>query len=88
MADKHYALVLSPERYNSIARLCILCPITSKAKGYPFEVEIPVGGKITGVVLSDQIKSLDWSQRNSEFVESRPELAGPVLGRVKAILTI
>jgi mRNA interferase MazF len=88
MADKHYAFVLSPEKYNSIARLCVLCPITSKAKGYPFEVAIPDGGKTTGVVLADQVKSMDWSQRDSEFIESCPDLAAPVLGRVKALLGI
>lgn len=88
MADKHYAFVLSPERYNALTRLCVLCPITSKVKGYPFEVSVPDGGKMVGVVLSDQIKSLDWSQRSSEFVESRPDLSGPVLGRIKALLTI
>lgn len=88
MADKHYAFVLSPKRYNELSRLCVLCPITSKMKGYPFEVAIPDGGKITGVVLSDQIKSMDWSQRGSEFVETRPELAPAVLGKVRAILTI
>jgi mRNA interferase MazF len=86
MADKHYAFVLSPERYNSITRLCVLCPITSKAKGYPFEVAIPDGGRIAGVVLADQIKSMEWSQRSSEFVEACPDLAAPVLGRVKALL--
>jgi mRNA interferase MazF len=88
MADKHYAFVLSPEKYNGLTRLCVLCPITSKVKGYPFEVGIADGGKMTGVVLTDQIKSLDWSQRGSEFVESRPDLSGPVLGRIKALLTM
>lgn len=88
MADKHYAFVLSPERYNALTRLCVLCPITSKVKGYPFEVGISDGGRITGVVLSDQIKSLDWSQRGSEFVEHRPELSGPVLGLIRALLSI
>jgi mRNA interferase MazF len=86
MADKLYALVLSPRSYNQLARLCVVCPITSKVKGYPFQVVIPEGGKIGGVVLSDQIKSMDWSQPGSEFVETRPDLAPPVLGKIRAIL--
>jgi len=48
--------------------LAIFCPITSKAKGYPFEVVV-AGAKINGSVLSDQIKSLDWNVRDVEFIE-------------------
>ena len=61
------ALVLSPASYNGKVRLAILCPITSQAKGYPFEVAIPGGLAVEGVVLSDQAKSLDWSERGAEF---------------------
>lgn len=87
-AERRPAFVLSRANYNSIARLCILCPITNQAKGYPFEVAVPAGRKTTGVVLSDQIKSFDWSARNAEFVESRPDLAAEVLGKVRAILGV
>jgi mRNA interferase MazF len=78
--------VLSPKKYNSIARLCLLCPITTQVKGYPFEVAVPEGKKTRGVVLADQIKSLDWSVRGAEFLENRPDIAPPVMGRVKALL--
>lgn len=61
------ALVLSPGPYNRKVGLALLCPITSQAKGYPFEVGLPAGLKISGVVLSDQIKSLDWRARQSAF---------------------
>lgn len=88
MADKHYAFVLSPDKYNAITRLCILCPITSKVKGYPFEVAIPDGGKMHGVVLADHIKSLDWSVRHAEFVEHRPDLEPEVTGKLKALLSM
>ena len=67
-AGKRPAIVLSPEEYNEKTGLLIACPITSKVKGYPFEV--PLNGKeIVGVVLSDQVKSLDWLVRNAEFAE-------------------
>ena len=54
------AVVLSPGSYNGKVGLLLACPITSQVKGYPFEVAIPPGLKIRGVVLSDQVKSLDW----------------------------
>lgn len=57
------ALVLSPKSYNSRVGLAILCPITSQVKQYPFEVAIPPGLAVAGVVLSDQVKSLDWRVR-------------------------
>jgi mRNA interferase MazF len=87
-AERRPAFVLSPEKYNSIARLCILCPVTHQAKGYPFEVAVPNGKIATGVVLSDQIKSFDWSARNAEFIENRPDLKEEVLAKVRAILGI
>ncbi len=62
------ALVLSFKEYNEKIGLAIFCPISSIIKGYPFEVEV-VGKKIKGCVLSDQIKSLDWTVRNIEFIE-------------------
>ena len=59
------ALVLSPQEYNKHG-LMLAVPITSKAKGYPFEVKIE-SEKVSGVALSDAIKSLDWKERNAEF---------------------
>ena len=67
------AIVLSPKAYNSKVGLALLCPITNQVKGYPFEVMIPSGLKITGVVLSDQVKSLDWKMRNAELCDKVPE---------------
>ena len=61
------AAVMTPKTYNQKANLAIFCPVTSKQKGYPFEVKIN-NPKISGVVLADQIKSLDWKQRNTEFI--------------------
>lgn len=66
-AGRRPALVVSPASYNSRAGLALLCPITSQVKGYPFEVSLPSGGKVSGVVLADQIKSLDWRARDAEL---------------------
>ena len=69
---KRPAIVMSPKAYNNKARLALFCPITTKQKGYPFEVKL-MTGKIKGVVLSDQLKSLDWQQREIEFIEKATE---------------
>lgn len=61
-------LVLSPAAYNGKVGLAILCPITNQIKGYPYEVEIPSGLAVSGVILSDQVKSLDWKVRKAEFI--------------------
>ena len=63
------ALVLSPKIYNGKVGLALFCPVTSKIKGYPFEVELPDGTAVSGVVLSDQLKSLDWRSRKVKFIE-------------------
>ncbi len=54
--------------YNGKVGLAVLCPITSQVKGYPFEVLIPPGLKVSGAVLADQVKSLDWRARKAEFL--------------------
>jgi len=64
---KRPAVVVSPQAYNEKVGLALFCPITTKQKGYPFEVKIDCD-KINGVVLSDQIKSLDWKQRDIKFI--------------------
>ena len=66
------ALVLSPRAYNDKVGLAIVCPITSQKKGYPFEVDIPDGHGVTGVILADQVKSLDWRKRNGQKRASLP----------------
>jgi mRNA interferase MazF len=64
---KRPAIVISPKEYNEKVSLGLFCPITSKIKNYPFEVRIETE-KISGVVLSDQIKSFDWRAREIEFI--------------------
>ena len=62
------ALIISPASYNRKTGLCIACPITSRIKGYSFEVILPEGLNISGAVLSDQVKSLDWKSRNAKLI--------------------
>ena len=69
------AVVISPVAYNAKTNLALFCPITSQEKGYPFEVIVSSGSKIHGVILSDQIKSLDWKARSAEFVDRLDEEA-------------
>ena len=66
-AGRRPALIVSPQSYNSKVGLALLCPITSKVKGYPFEVEIPDGLQVSGAILADQVKSLDWRVRDAQF---------------------
>ncbi len=69
------AVVLSPAAYNRKVGLALMCPITNQVKGYPFEVHIPQGLGVTGVVLADQVKSLDWRARKAELICELPEAA-------------
>ena len=81
------AVVLSSGSYNGKVGLLLACPITSQVKGYPFEVAIPAGLKIRGVVLSDQVKSLDWRGREIEFVDRLSASAvNEVLAKISALL--
>ena len=66
------AVIISPREYNQRVGLCLCCPITSQAKGYPFEVELPGGLEITGAVLCDQVKSLDWKARHASLIGALP----------------
>ena len=68
-------MVLSLIAYNQKAGLVICCPITSRVKGYPFEVPVAVAGAVSGVILADQVKSLDWRARRAEFAGRVAEAA-------------
>jgi mRNA interferase MazF len=76
---KRPAIVVSPKGYNEKVNLGLFCPITSQEKGYPFEIKIR-NENINGVVLSDQIKSLDWTKRNIEYIikATKEEIKGVV----------
>ncbi len=87
-AGRRPAYVLSAKPYNVATRLCVLCPVTSKIKGFRFEVMLPDTSVIQGVVLTDQIKSLDWSLRRSAFACKCPDIAGEVAARLRALLQL
>ena len=72
-AGRRPAVVLSPASYNGKTSLALLCPITSRSKGYPFEVKLPDGLPVAGVILADQIKSLDWQARQAEVIGRIPQ---------------
>lgn len=63
-AGSHPAIVLSPQLFNQTTGFAVVCPITRQSKGYPFEVRLPKDRAIEGVILVDQVKSLDWRARN------------------------
>jgi mRNA interferase MazF len=86
-AGRRPAVVLSPKSYNGKVGLAICCPITNQSKGYPFEVPIPTGVDVTGVILADHIKSLDWKSRQASFITQLPgEQLNAVLDRIEALL--
>ena len=81
------ALTLTPESYNRKVGLALFCPITTKPKGFPFEVALPPGLKATGVVLSDHVKSMDWQARNARFGCKVPaSVLAEVKERLEALL--
>jgi len=81
------ALVVSPSSYNRKSELALVCPITSRVKKYPFEVALPPGLPVSGMVLADQLKSLDWSQRRAEFIANPGrDLLEEVLGRLAPLM--
>jgi mRNA interferase MazF len=65
-------VVLSPARYNGVSGLALFVPITTRIKGYPFEVPLPEGVGVGGVVLTDQVRSLDWRARHAQFIATLP----------------
>ncbi len=83
------ALVLSPLSYNLKIGLAVFCPITSKIKGYPFEVKLPTGTPVSGAILADQVKSLDWRARKAKLIciLPKPTLL-EVLDKISTLITI
>ncbi len=86
-AGRRPAFVISPHAYNAKVGLAIMCPITSRVKGYPFEVVIAAGSGVSGAILSDQVKSLDWRERRAALVCRLPDdTVTEVLDKLQTLL--
>lgn len=86
-SGRRLAIVLSHEIYNRKVGMCIACPITSETKGYPFEVGLPAGLPVKGVILADQIRSVDWRSRQAQSIgHCSQETLTAVLAKVKALI--
>ncbi|HEV7406284.1 MAG TPA: type II toxin-antitoxin system PemK/MazF family toxin [Chthoniobacteraceae bacterium] len=83
------ALILSARRYNARVGLALACPITSRAKGSPWETPLPLGLPIEGVVLSDHFKNVDWRARGAQHIGRAPDsLVEAVIGKMLAVLDV
>jgi len=80
------AIVVSPKSYNQKTNLAIMCPITSIQKGYPFEVAMK-DKKVSGVILSDHVRSLDWKARYTKFIaKAKPKVIAEVQAKLLLLL--
>jgi mRNA interferase MazF len=86
-AGRRPALVLSPQSYNRKSGLALVCPITTHAKGYPFEVLLPDRFAVSGVILADHAKSVDWTARRATKIATYPPaVVEDVVGKLAALL--
>jgi mRNA interferase MazF len=86
-AGRRPALVLSPSAYNGRVGLALFCPITSRVKSYPFEVPLPPGLPVAGVVGADQVKRLDWRARKATRIGAvSEEVVVQVVQRLQTLL--
>ena len=86
-AGRRPGLVLTPSAYNIATGLALVCPVTNQGKGSPWEVPIPRGAKITGFVLANQLRAVDWVARNATFhSRSSPDMLDEVLALIEPLL--
>ena len=86
-AGRRPAAVISSRQYNRKVGLLLACPITNQVKGYPFEVLLPDGLPITGVILADQVRSLDWKTRRAVFIgRLGKEVLAETLGKLAVLI--
>jgi mRNA interferase MazF len=77
---------VSPALYNARSGLALMCAIAREAKGYPFEVALPAGLAVEGVVLADHLRSADWNARHAEMAGSVPTaVVNDVLAKLKPL---
>jgi len=95
MADRHYALVLSPLKYNRQARMAVVCAITSRIRGWQWEVQLPPGllphkagvGAVPGVIVADAVRQVDYREREMAFIAQAPaEIVDEVLDKLLTVL--
>jgi mRNA interferase MazF len=95
MADRHYALVMSPESYNRKSRMAVVCAITSRVHGWPFEVELPAGllphkagvGAVRSVIVADAVRQIDHREREIQPIAAAPrEVVEEVLDKLLTVL--
>jgi len=95
MADRHYAIVLSALSYNRKSRMAVVCAITSRVRGWPFEVELPAHllphkqgvGAVTSVIVADAVRQVDYREREMAFVAEAPRaVVEEVLDKLLAVL--
>ena len=88
-AGRRPAIVLSPHSYNKPSGLALFCPVSNRAKGYPFEVRLPESALVTGVVLVDQVRNLDWHERDAELIgELDLETLAEILARLRPLVEL
>lgn len=88
-AGRRPGLVVSPRVYNAKVGLCLICPVTHHSKGYAFEVPLPAGLPVSGVILADHIKSADWRERGHESIAAAPrDVVDEVIAKLKPLLGI
>ncbi|MDP9291183.1 MAG: type II toxin-antitoxin system PemK/MazF family toxin [Verrucomicrobiota bacterium] len=88
-AGRRPAVVMSATNYNAKSGLALVCPITSHAKGYPFEVPLPSGIPVQGVVLSDHLRSLDWRTRRALHICKLPtQFLAEIIARIVPLLEL
>ena len=86
-AGRRPALVLSPESYNRKTGMALACPVTSRARDYPFEVPLPAGSPMAGVVLADHVRSIDWRARRAERAgRADGNVIAEVCGKLMALM--
>jgi mRNA interferase MazF len=86
-AKRRPALVLSPSSFNHLTGFALVCPITRTVRGYVFEVVLPTGFPVFGVIQVDQVKSLDWRARGAEFAFKPPAtVLDEVLAKLEPVL--
>jgi len=85
--SRYPVLVLSPRAYNAKVGLILACPVAHKSKGYPFEVALPEGLPVSGVILADQVSSLDWRQKQAAMIAGvPPEVLAETLAKTAVLL--